>query len=151
LPLTSALLPTETKLDTPRSRRVASCRMAIPRPPDCEANPMCPRTGLTGAKVAFMEIASAVLMMPMQFGPTMRMPYRCESETSSRSAAVPSGPVSAKPALITTSPPTPRSPQASTTPATGAAGTAMTARSTDSGSSDTEVHAVTPSISPPAG
>ena len=58
--------------------------------------------------------------------------------TNSRSATAPLLPVSAKPALITTSPPTPSSPQALTTPATKEAGTAITARSTGPGRADTE-------------
>ena len=58
------------------------------------------------ANVAFIETSGAVLTTPMQFGPTRRMPCRRASVTSSRSAVAPSAPVSANPALITTSPPT---------------------------------------------
>ena len=50
----------------------------------------------------------------------------------------PSGPVSAKPAVITTRPCTPLARQASTTSGTVAAGTVTTARSTGSGMSVTE-------------
>jgi hypothetical protein len=75
LPLTSAL-PTDTNVETPRPRRSASSRMAMPRAPDCDENATRPRVGANGANVAFMQIAGSVFTTPMQFGPTMRIPWR---------------------------------------------------------------------------
>ena len=74
LPLTSALLPMETKLERPIPRFFASARMAIPSPPDCDAKPRAPAVGVSLAKVAFMETAGSVLSTPKQFGPTTRIP-----------------------------------------------------------------------------
>ena len=74
LPLTSALLPIETKLERPIPRFFASARMAIPRPPDCDAKPRVPEVGVSLAKVAFMETAGSVLRTPKQFGPTTLIP-----------------------------------------------------------------------------
>ena len=64
LPLTSALLPIETKLERPIPRLFASARMAIPSPPDCEAKPRVPVVGVSLAKVAFMETPGSVLRTP---------------------------------------------------------------------------------------
>ena len=73
LPLTSALLPAETKVDTPRPRRAISIRMIAPRPPDWEMNPIGPLVGAKGEKVAFMLTAGSVLTTPRQLGPIMRI------------------------------------------------------------------------------
>ena len=51
-----------------------------------------------------MLTPGAVFTTPMQLGPTMRMPCARARRTSSRSASAPSGPVSAKPAEMTTRP-----------------------------------------------
>ena len=48
LPLTSALLPTDTKLDTPRPMRADRSRMAMPSAPDCDCMAMRPRRGRIG-------------------------------------------------------------------------------------------------------
>jgi hypothetical protein len=64
----------ETKLDRPMPRLRASARMAMPKPPDWEANPRRPAVGVSRAKVAFIEISGSVLSTPKQLGPTMRMP-----------------------------------------------------------------------------
>ena len=82
LPLTSALLPSETKLDRPSPRAVASARTATPRPPDCEAKPTGPATGALGASVALSETSGSVLITPKQLGPTIRMPWAWASRTS---------------------------------------------------------------------
>lgn len=102
LPLTSALLPIDTKLDSPIPRRRASSNTAMPSPPDWEAKATRPRSGGTGAKVAFIDTVGSVLMMPMQFGPTRRIPAARARLTNSSWTARPSPPDSAKPAEITT-------------------------------------------------
>ncbi len=73
LPLMSALLPSETKLESPRSLLLASARMAIPSPPDWDAKPTRPAIGTSAANVAFIDTAGAVFKTPKQLGPTMRM------------------------------------------------------------------------------
>ena len=85
-----------------------------------------------------MRTPVPVFTTPMQFGPIMRMPWRRACSTSWRSALAPSGPVSPKPAEITTSPPTRFLAHSSITPETAAAGTTITARSTSSGMSTTD-------------
>ena len=102
----SALLPTETKLEMPMPRRALSSMSEMPSAPDCVMNATLPGLASTGAKMAFIRTAGLVLATPMQLGPTMRMPYRLAVLTSPASMARPSGPSSAKPALITTRPPT---------------------------------------------
>ena len=77
----------------------------MPSAPDCEANPIFPRTGWNGAKVAFIEMSGAVLTTPMPLGPTRRIPWSRASSTSSSSTCAP--PLSAKPALMTMRPCTP--------------------------------------------
>ena len=76
-------------------------------------------------------------MTPRQFGPMTRIPLARASVTSSRCAASPSGPVSAKPLDTTTRPRTPFWVHCSTTSRTVLAGVATTARSTSSGMSST--------------
>ncbi len=74
LPETSALLPTDTKLEMPMPRLVLSSINEMPRAPDWVMNATLPGLGSTGAKIAFMRTAGSVLATPMQFGPTIRMP-----------------------------------------------------------------------------
>ena len=59
-----------------------------------------------------MEMPGAVFMTPVQFGPMIRIPAPLAAATSSRWAAAPPVPVSAKPAEITTSPSRPLAPHA---------------------------------------
>ncbi len=92
-----------------------------------------PAGGVVGAKVAFIEIAGSVFNTPMQFGPTMRIPYRRVRANSSRSRSTPSPPTSRKPAEMTTSPDTPASPHSSATCSTSSFGTTITPRSTGPG------------------
>ena len=86
----------------------------MPRPPDCEANPTGPAMGASGAKVAFIETAGLVLMIPKQLGPTRRMPCPWASVARARWVSVPPAPLSANPAVITTSEDTPLAPHSST-------------------------------------
>ncbi len=62
-----------------------------------------PGGGMVGAKVAFMEYDAVVFSSPMQLGPTSRIPKRRTRSIISRSRRAPAGPVSLKPAEITTS------------------------------------------------
>src|SRR5581483_765838 len=87
LPLTSALLPTETKLEIPSPRRADRSRAAMPMAPDCEQSATRPGSGATGANVPFMDTVGAVLITPMQLGPITRMPWRWARRIRSRSTA----------------------------------------------------------------
>ncbi len=131
--LTSALLPIETKLETPSPRLAAWPSSSIPSAPDWLAKPIWPRIGRNGANVAFIDTSGSVLTTPMPFGPTRRMP--CSRACSTSSCSTPALPRSANPALITMRPWTPFRAASRTTSATDAAGTVMTARSTSSGTS----------------
>src|SRR4029453_13767158 len=113
---TSALLPTETKLEMPRSSARTWSRTAIPSAPLCESMPMFPAGGQVGAKVAFSETAGSVLSTPRQFGPTMRIPEPRTRAVSRCCAARPSADASAKPDEITTTPRTPAPAQSWTPP-----------------------------------
>jgi len=73
-PDTSALLPTLTKLESPRPRSRAYSRMASPSAPLCEDMATRPWGGKTGEKLAFIRTSGAVLIRPRQLGPTMRIP-----------------------------------------------------------------------------
>ena len=97
----------------------------MPSAPDCEDMAMLPGSGYTGENEPFMLTAALVLMTPRQLGPIMRMPARRTIDRSSFSRALPSGPVSEKPALMTTMPRTPFSTHCWTTSSTMAAGTTM--------------------------
>ena len=122
---------------------------AMPRAPDCEKNPIRPRPGITGDIEALNDASTAVLMTPRQFGPMTRMPSARAWVTRSACRRCPSGPISAKPALMTTSPRTsPRAPHSAATSSAAAAGTATTARCTGSGMSLTVAYAGTPWTSP---
>ena len=50
LPLTSALLPSETKLEIPMPARVAAFSTAMPTAPDCEASAIGPGTAFAAPK-----------------------------------------------------------------------------------------------------
>lgn len=137
LPLTSALLPTDTKLEIPRPSSAARPIISIPSAPDCDENPSRPRGGVNGANVAFIDTSGLVFTTPMQLGPTSRMPCRRASSTSSCSVPAFSESTSAKPAEMTTSPRTRFSAHWRTIAGTTSAGTQMTARSISSGTSRT--------------
>ena len=116
LPLTSARLPAETKVDSPRLRLRARSRRATPSDPDWAKKPTRPRPGIIGARLALSRTSESVFTIPRQLGPTTRIPEARAAATSCRSAARPSGPVSPKPPETTTSPRTRLRRQASTTP-----------------------------------
>ena len=75
------------------------------------------------------------LKSPAQFGPIMRPPLARSRPAISRSSALPAGPVSPKPAVMTTTPGTRRSAHSAMTPGTRSGRTSTTARSTASGTS----------------
>jgi len=97
--------------------------------------PADPGSGRVAANVAFMRTSGSVLMTPMQFGPTMRMPAARILSRMARSAVSPPPPTSLKPAVMTTRPCTLRAMASSTTAGTISFGTTTTARSTGSGMS----------------
>ena len=138
LPEMSVLFPIEANIATPRPRSEASARIASPRAPDWDTNPTFPRAGAVAAKVAFRRTCGSVLITPMQFGPTIRIPYRRSFTLISASRPAPSAPTSLNPAVITTSPRTPFRPHSSTTSRTRSRGTVITARSTGPGISPIE-------------
>ena len=108
LPETSARLPAETKLDRPEPAPVGlgEQRHAERAGLAEEAHP-ARRPAAAGASVAFRRTAGSVLAMPRQFGPTTPQPARVRGSISSRCAAAPAAPASAKPAETTTRPPAP--------------------------------------------
>ena len=67
---TSALLPIETKLDSPSPRVSASSSSARPSAPLCEENAIRPGGAARRANVAFSRLA--VDATPRQFGPISR-------------------------------------------------------------------------------
>ncbi len=137
LPETSALLPTLTKCEIPSPSAPAVSRIASPSAPLCDENATCPAGGHAGANVASSRMPLSVFRTPRQLGPTMRMPYLRVVSRSARSRSAPSGPVSLKPAVITTTPRTPFWPHSSTASRACRAGTTMIARSTSPGMSAT--------------
>ena len=147
LPDTSALLPTLTNVESPIWRWAARPRIAMPRAPLCDESATCPPGGKTGENDAFSRTSALMLSSPMQLGPTIRIPYPRAFSTRAFCRVRPSPPVSAKPAVITTSALTPAAAQSSTADRTASGGTAMTARSTSAGSSRAEQKAGRPAIS----
>ena len=148
MPLTSALLPTETKLDIPRSRRVASLRMAMPSPPRLRREADAPaerrnrcerrihrdvRRRVDDAHAVRADEAHAVPARPAR---PARAPLSHPPHRSRRTRR-----------LITTSPPTCLLATRLDDRGHAGAGTAMTARSTCTGSSDTDEAAGSPAIS----
>jgi hypothetical protein len=100
-----------------------------------------PGGGMDGAKVAFIRTSGAVLITPMQLGPTMRMPASRTTASSSCSRRTPSPPTSLNPAEITTSPRTPAAVHSRATVTTCSLGTVITARSTGRPMAPTEGYA----------
>src|SRR5450759_3428631 len=74
LPDTSARLPAETKLDTPRPRRAAEASAATPRAPDWLNRPRPPTGGSCAAREALRRTAGLVLSRPIELGPRRRIP-----------------------------------------------------------------------------
>ena len=138
LPLTSARLPMDTKLEMPMPSRQAFCRMLTPMAPDWLMKATGPGGGMTGAKVALSEYSGSVLSTPRQLGPTRRMPASRTRSSSLAWRSAPSPSVSPKPAEMTTSPRTPAAAHCSATPSTCCLGTTTTARSTGPGSDSSE-------------
>ena len=138
LPDTSVLFPMLTNIEMPRPSSLALARIASPSAPLWDRNAADPRSGLAAAKEAFNRTPGAVLITPMQLGPTILIPARRTSSRSLPSSAFPSLPASRKPAVITISPRPPLRLHSSTTRSTVCRGTTMTARSTSSGMSRTE-------------
>src|SRR5713101_3785935 len=107
---------------------------------------MEPSKGICEANEALSLTSGSVLIVPRQFGPTIRMEYFCAREATWSSSAAPSCPISLKPAEITMRPLTPSFPHSSVTAGTAAAGTTTTATSTLSGKSPIEGYDLTPLI-----
>ena len=93
LPETSARLPADTKVDSPRPAVAASARIAMPSAPDWQKKPIRPGGGTTGARVAFIRTSGSVFTMPRQFGPSNRIPAALATDTMCRWAAAPSAPL----------------------------------------------------------
>ena len=121
----SARFPIEANEETPSPRSLARSISARPSAPLWVAKPTPPRGGVAGAKVTFSRACSAVLRIPRQFGPTRRIPAALQTSTSRSWSSAPSGPVSAKPAEITTSAGTRLSAHSRATSITAGAGTAI--------------------------
>ena len=143
LPEMSALLPTDTKVDNPRPRSLACSMTASPSAPDCDENAIRPGIGNVDENVPFMRTPSVAFMIPMQLGPTTRMPWERTMAMSSSWRARPSSPASENPAEMMQTARTPAVPASSTTWATKRAGTHTSTRSGTRGRSDTDGYACT--------
>ena len=108
----------------------AQSRMAVRSAPDWEMKPTRPGLQMPAANVAFIRPMG--FMMPRQFGPISRMPWRRAASSTRRSSSTPSGPISLNPALMMITPLIPAWPHSSTSPGAVLAGVTMTARSTGS-------------------
>src|ERR1700693_3262329 len=116
---------------------------ARPRAPLCDMKPTRPRGGVAGPKVAFIETSGAVLITPMQLGPTSRIPACRQTASRSDWRLVPSPHDSANPEEITTSLLTPLLAHWRAVSTTRIAGTAITARSTGHSIASTVGYATT--------
>ena len=77
LPLTSALLPTETNSEMPIPSSPAAAHQLDPETTRLrQERDRAARRASTGANVAFIRTSGAVFTMPRQFGPITRMPLR---------------------------------------------------------------------------
>ena len=124
------------------SRKLWS-RMAVKSAPLWLRKPTLPGRAIAPAKVALKPEFG--LITPKEFGPIIRIrPRRASSSTRSSSSA-PSGPVSLKPAEMTTAPRTPASTHSATMSGTAGAGATITAKSTCSGTSEIVGYAFIPS------
>ena len=130
-------------------RAAAASIAALPNPPLCEAKATSPGVGAAGATVAFSAISGSGLATPREFGPTIRMPAARQTASSSSWRARPAGPISAKPAVRTTSARTPLAAHARATSTTAFAGTTITASSTSPSTSPIERTVGRPATSPP--
>ena len=119
-----------------------------PNAPLCEMKAMRPRAGAVGECRLRLDEA---LHIPLQFGPTKRMPASLAAATISAWRCSPSTPLSAKPALMTTAARMPFAPHSRSTRGAAAAGTVTTARSIDPGTSSTEGYARCPMTSSAVG
>ena len=63
-----------TKVESPTRRSEASSRIARPSAPLCDDSATPPLGGNTGENDAFNLSAGVALRIPMQLGPTIRMP-----------------------------------------------------------------------------
>src|ERR1700674_4894897 len=116
---------------------------ASPRAPLCDMKPTRPRGGVAGPNVAFIETSGAMLITPMQLGPTSRMPASRQTAINSAWRLASSSPDSANPEEITTRLLTPFFAHWRAVPTAWIAGTAITARSTGPGISRTVGYATT--------
>ena len=126
----SALSPSETNALRPIPRRDMPSIAAAPKAPLWETKPTVPAGTSARANVPVSETSGALLTIPIEFGPTSRIPLCRQISSSSASRAAPSAPASAKPAVMTTSAATPASAHSRATSGTLSAGTATIARST---------------------
>src|ERR1700680_4481888 len=101
---------------------------ASPRAPLCDMKPTRPRGGFAGPNVAFIETSGAMLITPMQLGPTSRMPASRQTASNSAWRLAPSSPDSANPEEITTRLLTPFFAHWRAVSTTPTAGTAITVR-----------------------
>ena len=120
---TNALKPTISRRDQSST--------AVQRAPDWLMKATLPRRAMPAAKVALTPLMGFIT--PRQFGPTRRMLPRRAWASTCRSSSTPAGPVSLKPAEMTTAPGMPRSAASPMMPGMIAAGVVTTTRSGFSG------------------
>ena len=141
---TSSIEPRLTIELKPTSSCAAQSRIAVRSAPDWLMKPTRPGFAMPAANVAFIRPIG--FMIPRQFGPTTRIPYRRAASRTWRSSSTPSSPTSLKPALMMMIPETPASPQSITSCGALFAGVTMTARSTGSPIAAMLGYALTPRI-----
>ena len=138
----SAWLPTDTALEKPAPTSTPREIMAPISAPLWLARPMPPRGNSVSVPITTPVVAHRLwwaFIRPMQLGPISRTPPARARATRASSSARPSGPVSAKPAVMHSAQPTPLATQSSTAARTCWRGTRRMARSTGPGQSRTDL------------
>ena len=137
----SALFPDDTNDENPVPCARARSRIAAPRLPLWERNPILPGSGRVGMTLALRLTSRDVFRTPEQLGPTRRMPERRQISISCRWCSTPSAPASPKPGEMTTRAWMPLAAQSSAASTASGGGLVITAASTSPGMSLTDVYA----------
>lgn len=130
----SAALPTVTSFEKPSPFCRAYCAKVSAMLPLWEISSIGPAAAFQPSALTRPE----ALNMPAQLGPIMRAPARRKASANSCSGRFPSGPVSPKPAVITTTAGTPSATQSLIVSATKPGRTSTIANSTGPGTARNE-------------
>src|SRR5256885_17235667 len=98
----SVLFPDDTNDEKPVPCPRARSRIAAPRLPLWDRNPILPGSGSVGMALAFRLTPRDVLSTPEQLGPPRRLPERLQISISSSWASTPSPPAPPNPVEIST-------------------------------------------------